>query len=115
VVLAGILHIETSHDAMAANAGMHRQHFVDKYSTLMKEVQRKMLDYVQDLLQDPSSIPAPNVNVTIPQTVVRKVRLELGTEKGFPLMPAMDGQEKMKKEELEDVLRQYLGAQYSKF
>lgn len=100
---------------MAANAGMHQESFIAKHATLMLEVQKHLLDYVKDLLQESSLTPAPNVNPTIPQPVLRKEARELGTEKGFPIMPAIDGGERIKKEELEDLLRRYLGAQYSKF
>lgn len=99
---------------MAKNAGTQRQRFIDKHATLIDDVQRKLLLYVKTLFQEESSTPAANPHATTSQPVESEVPLERQTEHGFPVMPAMDGKSR-KKEEYEELLRWYLGTQYSKF
>lgn len=81
---------------------------------MIDDVQRKLLQYVKDLFPEESSTPAANTNATTSRPVQSEVPLERQTENGFPVMPAIDDKPR-KKEEYEELLRWYLGTQYSEF
>ena len=81
---------------------------------MVQDLQMHMLRYLEDLLEELSLTPAVQVNPTIPQPVARRVQLKFGSENEIPVMPTLDGEEGRKKEELEDLLRLYLTAPYSR-
>jgi hypothetical protein len=89
---------------MAKHKGSNERRFIDMYESQARDMQRRMFDYVK-LLHKPTEMAK---RIDRPDLVIR-------TQGGFPLMPdAMDDIDQ-KKLELEDLLRRYLCAQYSKF
>jgi hypothetical protein len=89
---------------MAANMGSHQRRFIDMYSDQADDIQRKLLEYTK-LLQHPNELAVPS----------NRPDLDIQTENGFPLMPPLMENIEQKKDELEELLRRYLNAHYSKF
>ncbi|KAF8816598.1 hypothetical protein BYT27DRAFT_7248035 [Phlegmacium glaucopus] len=81
--------------------------FLDIFEKQVDDIQRKMIDYVK-LLKRPST------NQPIIQSAIPRLRsdLDIQTKDGYPLMPPVDDNIELKKEELEDLLRRYLNAHY---
>jgi hypothetical protein len=91
-------------DNMAKHKGSNERRFIDLYDSQVCDLQRKMFDYLK-LLYKPTVMAK---RIDRPDLVIR-------TESGFPLMPDSMDDIDQKKLELEDLLRRYLNAQYSKF
>lgn len=126
------------HDEMAVNAGQRRPPFIDIHDELTTTMQKKLLEYAKTLL-DPtdtgsgtqggapqamqsSTQPSPTEGGADSGKSGRSGRsgrfkkrvghLSLETEDGYPVMPVVGATDL--KEDLEDLLRGYLAAQYSK-
>ena len=111
---------------MAANVGQKRRPFIEMYEELTTSIQLKLMDYVKSLL-DPvvhvvgecpswSQPAASQVNPIVDGSGQRSggkstKQRQIETEDGWPVMPEVN--EKDLKDDLEDLLRQYLTAQYS--
>lgn len=89
-------------DNMAALAQSARPRFLNTYPELLGDVRTKLLAYVTEMLSDTGPMPAA------PATSQH----EPLTQDGYPLIPQFDAG-KVKKEDVEDSIRGYLGAQYS--
>lgn len=102
-----------SQEGMAAHVGQHRKPFLDAYPELTMGLQLKFLDYVKMLLEPMANgtMEASRESPGQASGTVMKAKMELGTEDGFPVMPEVN--EKLLKDDLEDLLRHYLTAQYS--
>lgn len=101
---------------MASNVKSHKREFIDTDSDLVDNVQVKMLAYIQDLLGQgkSNSIPAEGPESTL-QAGFKKGQGELDIEDGFPVMPVINIEAKGKKEDWEDLMRQYLTRHYSEW
>jgi hypothetical protein len=101
---------------MAATVKQHKQRFIDMYADIWENLQVKLLEYVKQLLQtDPASTPTAASGLpqeTTPMSAVKQGLAHMEMRDGFPIMPAVIFDE-LKKEDYEDVLRQYLTAHYS--
>jgi len=111
---------------MASNAGRHCQRFIEAQEELTQKLQIEFLEYAKTLL-NPTAVGSnsnldgiqnqattPHVNTgNDPQSgKARKSKWDLETQEGFPKMPAVGDKEL--KDDLEDLLRKYLAAQYRK-
>jgi hypothetical protein len=106
-----------SSDKMATHAKRPRRQFIDIYGDVVQNLQLKLLEYVRDLLGDPASTPIPPADRTMHQTTGKQAKRrvkELDFQDGFPVMPAVNSDDELKKGHLEDVIRAYLTAHYSK-
>lgn len=117
------------HDEMAVHAGKHRRSFIDTHEELTTAIQLKLMEYVKSLLDpmdngtkdtpacsqpsDPTSLPHGEGSGTKSgnKSGARDKYRQLETEDGWPVMPEVS--EDDLKDSLEDLLRQYLTAQYS--
>lgn len=102
-------------DKMAANVKKNKRQFIDTYPELVENVEVKLLPYVQDLLGQgvATSMAVEEISEsTIPRLAFTKGQ-QLAFEDGFPVMVDVSSDEKMKKDDYEDLLRQYLTEQYS--
>ena len=109
---------------MAIHANSRQRQFTESYPTLFDNIQVKMIEYVKSLLEGSASLPGngndPAGGVVgaagnRPAGRVKPVT-QFESSEGFPIMPKLlDDDEKLKKGELEDVMRQYLNIQYSEF
>jgi hypothetical protein len=88
---------------MAKHKGSNERRFIDMYESQARDIQRKMFDYIK-LLHKPEGAN----RIDRPDLVIR-------TQNGFPVMPDVMDDVVQKKSEIEDLLRRYLNAQYSKF
>ena len=120
-----------SHDKMSAHMGRHTRPFIDMHEQLTTQVHLKFLDYVKSLLEqpvDPSGSQQPSDNPAALRMAAvsthggtdrpalhtgtkSKINPDLQTQDGYPLVPEIDI--KVNKEDLEDLLRHYVTAQYS--
>lgn len=97
---------------MAANAGQNRVPFIDVYEELTTNFQKKFLDYAK-LVLDPTGGTFPTTTNVHPSGQHSKNgKHEMETEDGYPVMPEVARTDR--KDDLEDLLRRYLTAQYSK-
>jgi hypothetical protein len=105
---------------MAANAGVPLRHFIDTHGDLVDDMEVKLVNYAKKLLceTDPPSGPGDGQQVkTTPTTTNAAVeaRLEhLAMQDGFPVMPEVRMGDRVKKQDLEKLMRAYLTAHYSK-
>jgi hypothetical protein len=95
---------------MAADSGRNEKRFVDMFPDLMENIQLKLLDYAKVLKQGAAGSTLAQSGVT-----PKKVKLEILTEDGYPLVPRLIDKGDLKKDDLEDLLRRYLNAHYSRF
>ena len=91
------------HDKMASYMHNHQRRFVDMHTDQVQDIQRKLLEYTK-LLQQPTEVAIP---IDRPDLVIR-------THNGLPVMPMALENGEQKKGELEDLIRRYLNAHYSK-
>jgi hypothetical protein len=99
---------EPREDRMATNAGKSERRFIDLYPDVVKNLQLKLFDYAKLLNTVGASADSD------PPAATREQLIDLDTEGGFPVMPALGDPSTLKKEDLRDLLRQYLTEQYSK-
>lgn len=92
---------------MAANANRAQERFGKMYPTLVKDLQRKLIDYVKLLLQ-----PQTVFLATASRTSTA-VQTPLETENGFPKVPQYLPEDKLTKDQAEVAMRRYLTAEYS--
>ena len=106
---------------MSAYMGKHQKPFVDTYADLTRSIQLKLMEYLKPLLdplQNTSSTPSQNM-AQPPVILLGNIlgmltnsKLSIERQDGFPVMP--DVNDKALKENLEDLVRRYLTAHYSK-
>jgi hypothetical protein len=96
---------------MAANAGRHLRRFIDTHEEQTNALGIQLLEYAKTLLK-PAANGTQNENVPTGNVNVPTARLDLATQDGYPVMPAVTTKDL--KDTLEDLLRRYLAAQYSK-
>jgi len=90
--------------------------FIEEHAQLVDDVGNKLLDYAKKLLAEPASPPTPaqsQPGATTTQPAVKAGLAEIEIQDGFPVMPAVHISDKVKKEELEDLMRRYLTIHYS--
>lgn len=101
---------------MASNVNRPKRPFLDTYPDLVQTVQVKCLEYVKDLLADPRS--AATATEGLPQPITsqpsdQRGPREFDIQDGFPVMPDIQIDDKLKKEDYEELLRRYLTTHYS--
>lgn len=94
---------------MAADSGCNERRFVDMFPELMRNVQLNLIEYAKLLKRE-----AAGSNLAQPPLPVAKHKLDIPTEDGFPVMPGPGDIDGLKKDDLEELLRRYLNAHYSK-
>ena len=102
----------------------HQPSFVLRYEALAIDVQRNMLEYATELFNRPkSSRPAhiPHTSSRPPANTSensdlqpKKGQVELETENGIPIMPAVMDNRELRKDYLVELVRKYLTAQCGK-
>ena len=95
---------------MAAHAKIHQKRFVDLHSELVHDIQVKLIDYVKLLQHGSTGVPS-----TQPPKAVEHHKHYLATEDGYPIIPRLPDKDNVKKDELEEIIRRYLSAQYSTY
>jgi len=93
---------------MAADAGKSERKFIDLYPDLVQNLQLKLFDYTR-LLNTGGVTPDPE-----DPAPTREALIDIETQDGYPVMPDLGATTTVKKEQLRDLLRQYLTEQYSK-
>jgi hypothetical protein len=111
---------------MVLNARRHGLRFIEAQEELIEKLQIEFLEYAKTLL-NPTAVGSKNSSDAIPNQATtphvnmgndpqsgkaRKSKWDLETQDGFPKMPAVGAKEL--KDDLEDLLRKYLAAQYRK-
>jgi hypothetical protein len=92
---------------MAANANKSEKRFGNMYPQLVKDIQRKMIDYVKLLTQAHTVITATATRTSTAADT------QLETENGYPKVPHFLPEEKVTKDQAEGIMRRYLTAEYS--
>jgi hypothetical protein len=95
------------HDEIALNMGMpSKRSFEDTYENSVTEMTRNLVNYVKSLRDSRENIvtgqnaePAPDVTMN---------------SDGFPVLPVAIEQKSLKKRELEEIMRAYMGRHYCK-
>ena len=101
---------------MAAHAKSHEKRFVDIHKEAVRDIQVKLIDYVKLLQNQVPRIPAAvPPAAAMPSTRSIKPKLQITMADGYPLIPRIVEGENVKKEELEDLIREYLSTQYGMF
>ena len=95
---------------MAGHVKSTESRFIDKHSQLKRDVMLRMLDYIKTL-QKAANPGTKALDVAAPIEIPRNVT---ETEDGFPKTPRLDEPEQNTKALLENSLRLYLTAHYSK-
>jgi hypothetical protein len=97
----------------------HRTSFVHAHQELAIEVQKKMLEYATEMFNGPPATRPANNPPTAPQNTSeaagppqKQGQVELQTEMGLPIMPAVVDNRELKKDYMVDLVRKYLTAHY---
>ena len=101
---------------MATYSNIAQKSFIDTYPELIESIQVKLLEYVKSLQGvRATSTPLPTAQ-SMPAYPRSKACHEYEVEftDGWPKMPLVTESDKLKKGPLEDLIRRYLTAQYSK-
>lgn len=102
---------------MAIHVNRPRRQFIEEYPDLVDNIQVKLIDYVKNLLKDPSSTAIPEQGPAGPSStepVVTRKPWDLEIRDDFPVMPAVDINDDWLKVTYENIIRQYLTIHYSK-
>lgn len=95
-------------DRMAELSQGATESFSEMYPELLNDLQDKVLQYVAQL-RNPGAATTSLIPPSMPPSLAKEIR----TEEGFPLMPEINANNKVKKEDLEELIRRYLSAHYS--
>jgi hypothetical protein len=106
---------------MAANAGVPMRHFIETHVDLGDDMEVKLVNYVKKLLGETEPSPTPGdgqpVATTTPTATNAAVKAgleQIAMQNGLPVMPEVRMGDRVKKQELEKLMRAYLTAHYSK-
>jgi hypothetical protein len=103
-----LLLIPLRDDRLAARAGSTQRKFLDMYESEITNMQRRFTDYIKSIQEKDQAGAGP------PIKPVDRPDLAIAREDGLPVMPPKAVGIQQTKNDLESLIRRYLGEHYRK-